>query len=669
MMKKKLVSILCAAILLSVSFSPVCGSEFTSSDGTEEVFSAGVEENNNNDTLEPKKSIEQTAEVPDVNIDDEFSAFSEEDEDEESFITKLELIKSPNKTKYTLGELSTEVSDIDISGLILKVTTDNNKSYENTFDGRIDEYGMIEDSNGNEYDCKLLDKDLREIDFDDYNVYIGPGKYFIQISYTDAVQVTIPISVQIPNTASTLTKTSDGKYSVNAKVYNSEVCGVLVPEISGDYVLSLGKYKPYMLFDEHGKKISDINGNFSLIAGEKYVIYDPRYEGDSVQITAELAYDISSIELASEFNSDVTYYTPTDFGEVSSEGKCLGGEKWNGKLKINYSNGESEIVSARNGKTKYRKYVQSYIIYNGNKKYPEAGIYDFHFGIQGSDKEAIIKNVSVKKSSEMPTINTSGTQTVTVGSTAAYIRVKTGAETRYIISADFPQYNQGTQGIDIYKETNGTIDEKEGAIGFVQSGHACALTPNSVYYLKFKLFSCWMENPTATFTMTPQTASISKCDISFQKAAYPYTGKTVIPVFTVREGNTTLTQGVNYTVTYKNNKNIGTATITVKGKGSYTGSVKKTFKIQLQTPTLQTVSKSGKTDVKLTWKKSISATGYEVYRATGGSWKKIATVKSISYTNKKLKKGTTYKYKVRAYKVINGKKLYSGYSTVKSIKK
>ena len=178
-----------------------------------------------------------------------------------------------------------------------------------------------------------------------------------------------------------------------------------------------------------------------------------------------------------------------------------------------------------------------------------------------------------------------------------------------------------------------------------------------------------MENPTATFTMTPQAASISKCDISFQKVAYPYTGKTVIPVFTVREGNTTLTQGVDYTVTYKNNKNIGTATVTVKGKGSYTGSVKKTFKIQLQTPTLQTVSKSGKTDVKLTWKKSISATGYEVYRATGGSWKKIATVKSISYTNKKLKKGTTYKYKVRAYKVINGKKLYSGYSTVKSIKK
>ena len=669
MMKKKLVSILCAAILLSVSFSPVCGSEFTSSDGAEEVFSAGVEENNNNDTLEPKKSIEQTAEVPDVNIDDEFSAFSEEDEDEESFIIKLELIKSPNKTKYTLGELSTEVSDIDISGLILKVTTDNNKSYENTFDGRIDEYGMLEDSNGNEYDCKLLDKDLREIDFNDYNVYIGPGKYFIQISYTDAVQVTIPISVQIPNTASTLTKTSDGKYSVNAKVYNSEVCGVFVPEISGDYVLSLGKYKPYMLFDEHGKKISDINGNFSLTAGEKYVIYDPRYEGDSVQITAELAYDISSIELASEFNSDVTYYTPTDFGEVSSEGKCLGGEKWNGKLKINYSNGESEIVSARNGKTKYRKYVQSYIIYNGNKIYPEAGIYDFHFGIQGSDKEAIIKNVSVKKSSEMPTINTSGTQTVTVGSTAAYIRVKTGAETRYIISADFPQYNQGTQVITIYKETNGTIDEKEGAIGTVQSGHACALTPNSVYYLKFKLFSGWMENPTATFTMTPQAASISKCDISFQKVAYPYTGKTVIPVFTVREGNTTLTQGVDYTVTYKNTKNIGTATVTVKGKGSYTGSVKKTFKIQLQTPTLQTVSKSGKTDVKLTWKKSISATGYEVYRATGGSWKKIATVKSISYTNKKLKKGTTYKYKVRAYKVINGKKLYSGYSTVKSIKK
>lgn len=60
---------------------------------------------------------------------------------------------------------------------------------------------------------------------------------------------------------------------------------------------------------------------------------------------------------------------------------------------------------------------------------------------------------------------------------------------------------------------------------------------------------------------------------------------------------------------------------------------------------------------KLTWKKVSSATGYEVYRATGknGTYKKIATTKSASYRDSKLSGNRTYYYKVRAYKTISGK--------------
>ncbi len=43
--------------------------------------------------------------------------------------------------------------------------------------------------------------------------------------------------------------------------------------------------------------------------------------------------------------------------------------------------------------------VERYVIYNGKSEYPDAGTYDVHIGIQGSDKETVIKNVSVKKSS------------------------------------------------------------------------------------------------------------------------------------------------------------------------------------------------------------------------------------------------------------------------------
>ena len=47
----------------------------------------------------------------------------------------------------------------------------------------------------------------------------------------------------------------------------------------------------------------------------------------------------------------------------------------------------------------------------------------------------------------------------------------------------------------------------------------------------------------------------------------------------VKLGKKTLKQGTDYAVSYKNNKNIGKATVTIKGKGKYEGSIKKTFQI------------------------------------------------------------------------------------------
>ena len=50
----------------------------------------------------------------------------------------------------------------------------------------------------------------------------------------------------------------------------------------------------------------------------------------------------------------------------------------------------------------------------------------------------------------------------------------------------------------------------------------------------------------------------------------------------VKANGRMLTKGTNYTVTYKNNKNIGTATLTITGKNGYTGTIKKTFAIKTQ---------------------------------------------------------------------------------------
>lgn len=58
-----------------------------------------------------------------------------------------------------------------------------------------------------------------------------------------------------------------------------------------------------------------------------------------------------------------------------------------------------------------------------------------------------------------------------------------------------------------------------------------------------------------------------------------YTGSSIKPVPAVKAGGRTLKNGTDFTVSYKNNTEPGTATLIVNGKGNYSGSVSKTFKI------------------------------------------------------------------------------------------
>jgi len=73
--------------------------------------------------------------------------------------------------------------------------------------------------------------------------------------------------------------------------------------------------------------------------------------------------------------------------------------------------------------------------------------------------------------------------------------------------------------------------------------------------------------------------------------------------------------------------------------------------------------------LKLSWKKSSGASGYELQQKVSGSWKKIKTTSSTSYTVKKLKAGTTQYFRVRAYKTVSGKKIYSSWKYLTSTTK
>ena len=80
--------------------------------------------------------------------------------------------------------------------------------------------------------------------------------------------------------------------------------------------------------------------------------------------------------------------------------------------------------------------------------------------------------------------------------------------------------------------------------------------------------------------------------------------------------------------------------------------------------------KAAKKAAAVKWKKVSNADGYYIYRSTSkkGEYKKVKTIKKASTTswkNKKLKSGTTYYYKVAAYKKVNGTVVTSACSAVK----
>ena len=79
---------------------------------------------------------------------------------------------------------------------------------------------------------------------------------------------------------------------------------------------------------------------------------------------------------------------------------------------------------------------------------------------------------------------------------------------------------------------------------------------------------------------------------------------------------------------------------------------------------------SGKCKVKATWKKLTNISGYQIQYAPNKKFKKAKrkTVKSTSVTIKKLKKKKTYFVRVRAYRLVDGKKVYGKWSSVKKVK-
>ena len=188
---------------------------------------------------------------------------------------------------------------------------------------------------------------------------------------------------------------------------------------------------------------------------------------------------------------------------------------------------------------------------------------------------------------------------------------------------------------------------------------------------------------TAKVTITGKgnyTGSVSKSysiKNNFKKATVSgistkaFTGKNITQSITVKYNGKTLKKGTDYTVSYSNNKNIGTATVKIAGKGSYTGTITKTFKINPAKQEIQKLTAKSKAFF-VDWAQKGSATGYEIQYATNS---KFTSAKKVTITNNKTDTKTIsklsgkkkYYVRVRSYTTVKGTKYYGAWSASKCV--
>ena len=265
-------------------------------------------------------------------------------------------------------------------------------------------------------------------------------------------------------------------------------------------------------------------------------------------------------------------------------------------------------------------------------------------------------------------------------------------------TADFPSlftYRNNTPGI-IDVDGQGRITTKAAGAGsftVFYRGTTELCTVNINVKLSYKDMLALTPTPTPKQTETAAPTQPPKQTETVKPAATPkpvqpvkpvstkftvktknvtYNGKAQKPSVTVYVGKKKLSRKY-YSVAYKNNKNVGYGTVTVKGKGRYAKySGAATFKVNLKKVSLSSV-KARKKKMVVYWKKTGGNQGYQVQYSTSKRFSSnVKTVrlsagkKSVTIKNIPAKK--RYYVRIRSYKKVGNKIWYTGWSKVKTVK-
>ncbi len=113
---------------------------------------------------------------------------------------------------------------------------------------------------------------------------------------------------------------------------------------------------------------------------------------------------------------------------------------------------------------------------------------------------------------------------------------------------------------------------------------------------------------------------------------------------------------------------MGTATVTIKGKGRCSGTITKTFEIAPKGTKYSSVKRDGNKITAIWIKQTVQTTGYQIMYSSSPTFKsgnKTVAVKGSnrnSLTINNLASNKKFYFRIRTYKTVNGKNYYSAWS-------
>ena len=360
-------------------------------------------------------------------------------------------------------------------------------------------------------------------------------------------------AVTVKNGSTTLTKGTD--YIVS--YINNTNAGTAAAVVSGA-----------------GKYTGTVNKTFTISAKNAnsltMTVSPTGYTYDGKPKTPSVTVKDGSVTLANGVDYTVSYSNNTNVGTATAKITCMG--NYTGTKSANFTISKAAPVAISSGTVSLGT---TYYIYDGTAKQPAVTVkYGTETLVNGTDYTVSYTN------------NTkAGTASVTITGKGSY----TGTVTK-----NFTIEPKNVSGLDIsVAPTSYTYDGKAKTPAVTVKNGSTTLVKDTDYTVSY------LNNTavgTATVTVTgkgnysgsrslnftisePAAISLTGCTASLGTSSYTYDGAAKQPSVTVKYGSSTLVKGTDYIVSYTNNINAGTATVTISGAGRYTGTLTRTFTI------------------------------------------------------------------------------------------